>query len=264
MEITAMNLVSLHGQRVGAHAHEIEHEFHFFVRGEGRFTQDGHRVKIRPGVLHYATPGSAHDIVPANSAGPLNFFFVRFSPDGTDAAVLSVLESVFARSPRVRLGPGATVELEEIHHRVASPDPYMHQAGTYRFLSFVYELKRPGMHRFATEADRYTMQAVRLLQERIYTKVNLEDIARRVGIGKAHLIRLFGKRMGMPPMKYYHRLKVQTAGYLLRRTGEPIYTIARRLNFYDEYHFSKMFKQVMGVSPRAFRRGAETDGVAGG
>ena len=35
--------------------------------------------------------------------------------------------------------------------------------------------------------------------------------------------------------------------------------VATQLGFYDQSHFSNVFKNVVGVTPNAFRRGAHAD-----
>jgi len=41
---------------------------------------------------------------------------------------------------------------------------------------------------------------------------------------------------------------------LLRHNpGQRIKELARMLGFFDEFHFSKTFRRVCGVAPRAFR-----------
>ena len=40
----------------------------------------------------------------------------------------------------------------------------------------------------------------------------------------------------------------------LLETREPLYQIAERFGFHDQFHFSRRFKQVVGMPPREFRR----------
>jgi transcriptional regulator GlxA family with amidase domain len=64
-------------------------------------------------------------------------------------------------------------------------------------------------------------------------------------------------------MQYYLRLKMETARYLLYATVEPVKSIAARLGFWDEFHFSRTFRRLSGVSPREYRhRSAPRDAPA--
>jgi AraC-like DNA-binding protein len=47
--------------------------------------------------------------------------------------------------------------------------------------------------------------------------------------------------------------KVQRACQLLQNGNQTIKAIAYQLGFFDQYHFSKLFKQIIGVSPKIFR-----------
>ena len=57
---------------------------------------------------------------------------------------------------------------------------------------------------------------------------------------------------------------IEAASSMLISTPLPIYTIAERLCFYSEFHFSKCFKQYKGLPPREYRtyyaEGAGNDG----
>jgi len=41
---------------------------------------------------------------------------------------------------------------------------------------------------------------------------------------------------------------------MLQQPGSTTRTIAASLGFSDEFHFSRRFKQITGISPREFRR----------
>ncbi len=65
---------------------------------------------------------------------------------------------------------------------------------------------------------------------------------------------LFLKRTGMLPKIYVDRLKMQKAGELLISNRFKITEIAKRLGYVDQYHFSRRFKKITGLSPRRYRQ----------
>jgi AraC-like DNA-binding protein len=75
-----------------------------------------------------------------------------------------------------------------------------------------------------------------------------------VGLDRSYFIRLFKKRVGVPPMRYAANLKMSAAADLLDNTKEPLAIVAAQVGFSDEYHFAKRFKQWSGVAPGAYRR----------
>ena len=55
-------------------------------------------------------------------------------------------------------------------------------------------------------------------------------------------------------MKYFTKLKIEAATYMLTDTGMAVYSIAEKLNFYSEFHFSRVFKQYTGFAPTVYRK----------
>lgn len=54
-------------------------------------------------------------------------------------------------------------------------------------------------------------------------------------------------------MEYITRVRIDEAKRLLKETDEKIYQIAAKVGFEDAYYFSKIFKNVAGVSPKEWR-----------
>ena len=83
------------------------------------------------------------------------------------------------------------------------------------------------------------------------------DLARLAAVAcvtPAHLIRLFHRHLGITPMRYLWRARVEAATRLLRETGLSIGEIAARTGFQNPFHLSKLVKKSCGVSPRELRR----------
>lgn len=78
--------------------------------------------------------------------------------------------------------------------------------------------------------------------------INLQKIAKVVCLSKYDFCRKFNKYFGLSPYAYYLIYKMKKAEKLLRE-NKSITTSSYDLNFFDQSHFSKMFKIYIGVSP---------------
>ncbi|RED49684.1 AraC family transcriptional regulator [Aestuariispira insulae] len=80
----------------------------------------------------------------------------------------------------------------------------------------------------------------------------LEDMATIAGLNRYQLIRAFRKEMGMTPHAYVINRRVEAARGLLKN-GVTLSAAALDCGFYDQAHFSRIFKRVVGVTPGAYR-----------
>jgi AraC-like DNA-binding protein len=80
-------------------------------------------------------------------------------------------------------------------------------------------------------------------------------IARSLGVSYETFRKEFTRLTGQPPARYrLHRL-VDQARVLMTERNLSNKQLAETLGFYDEFHFSRRFRQVTGQSTREFRHG---------
>jgi AraC-like DNA-binding protein len=79
-------------------------------------------------------------------------------------------------------------------------------------------------------------------------------VARALGVPYETFRKQFQRYVGVSPARYRTVRRIDAACALLQDSRNTIQSVALRLGFADEYHFSRRFKQVNGLSPRAFRR----------
>ena len=84
-------------------------------------------------------------------------------------------------------------------------------------------------------------------------RFSLKDLARQAGMSPNHYGALFKERHQDTPLNYFNRLKIQKACELLTTTDLRIHQVGELLGFEDPYYFSRLFKKIMGLSPRAYR-----------
>lgn len=96
-------------------------------------------------------------------------------------------------------------------------------------------------------------EMILFLEKNIAASPTRHELAKKFGITPEHVNALFKKELGISPSKFLKRIKIYQACRLLREDGLSIKETAHRLDFYDEFHFSKAFKQIMGASPSKFK-----------
>lgn len=93
--------------------------------------------------------------------------------------------------------------------------------------------------------------------------LSLPDIARLTGFSYETFRKKFSEALGLAPAKYRQARLIERACTFLMQRNLSHRQIAERLGFCDEFHFSKVFRQHMGISPRAFRGKALGSASAG-
>lgn len=66
----------------------------------------------------------------------------------------------------------------------------------------------------------------------------------------------FVAEVGMPPLSYVLHCKMERAKELLREEGHTVRQAGIEVGMQDPYHFSKQFKNIVGISPSAFMKQA--------
>lgn len=93
-----------------------------------------------------------------------------------------------------------------------------------------------------------------LLDESIYGRADVGEIASRLYVSKSSVYREFEKFYGDTPYRYVLNRKIELAKSLLQRTNYSIADISRKLSFSDEFCFSNQFKRKTGLSPSTYRK----------
>lgn len=104
------------------------------------------------------------------------------------------------------------------------------------------------------QADVVIDKLTATVKEQINRWWTVSEMADFCNLSDDQFRRVFLKRTGMLPKIYIDRLKIQKAGELLMSNRFKITEIAARLGYVDQYHFSRRFKKITGLSPRKYRK----------
>ena len=98
------------------------------------------------------------------------------------------------------------------------------------------------------------VEAVSLMEANVEEAIELDQLATYVGLSRRQLERLFQKYLQCSPSKYYMRLRLFKARQLLKQTTMSIIEIASACGFVSTPHFSKCYREHLGMPPREERR----------
>jgi transcriptional regulator GlxA family with amidase domain len=112
------------------------------------------------------------------------------------------------------------------------------------------------------EQNRRLLRA-RDAMDRTYAEpLDVPSLARIARVSEAHFIRTFRATFGETPHRYLQRRRVERSMWLLRETDRNVTDICLDVGFNSLGTFSRTFRDIVGVSPIAFRRGSAPIGGA--
>jgi len=80
------------------------------------------------------------------------------------------------------------------------------------------------------------------------------DLADLLGLSPAYFSRTFRSSFGCSPIEYVIRKRMQRAQEIMLSTTTPLSQIALDCGFADQPHFCRLFRRVVGETPRTWRR----------
>lgn len=102
-----------------------------------------------------------------------------------------------------------------------------------------------------------TAQAVQSYVARhLHEKITVREIAEALHLHPSYLNACFCAQCGSSVKTYIHAAKSREACRLLRGSRYSLTQIGAMLGYFDQSHFSRMFKQSVGMTPGQYRAGA--------
>ncbi len=102
--------------------------------------------------------------------------------------------------------------------------------------------------------DSCIRRAVEFLEENYTRPVTVTDIARAQGTSERTLGLRFRRSAGVSPLKFLQSFRIAKAKALIEDPEQPFKQIAGAVGFSNVHHFTRVFTQIEGIPPGAWRR----------
>ena len=96
--------------------------------------------------------------------------------------------------------------------------------------------------------------AMMFVLQNIKEELHPESIANTIPCSVGYLTKLFKRHLNTSPHHWLECQKIRYATILLQTTGMKMYEIAEELKYCDQFHFAKVFKRAVGISPTTYRQ----------
>lgn len=226
--------------------------FHYIRSGRGQFVSRGRRYLLHAGQGFLICPGDS-TYYAADREEPWSYCWFGF--DGQDAGEILHRCGLSADRPILTDHSGGELlrRMEELVGLLRSGSP-----GEYELLGRLYlvfaQMMQPDKESRPSRQN-YAEQAAELIRRNYGYPIHIEEIARRIGIDRSHLYRVFHRAYHCSPQQYLIETRLQAACKLLQNPDISIPETALSCGFRELPAFYRQFGRRFGQTPAQYRAG---------
>ena len=120
-------------------------------------------------------------------------------------------------------------------------------------LELLAALARDAVPATGTVIQPWLREADEIIRELYASQIALSGVARAVGVAPATLARSYRSAFRLTVGERIRQLRMERAVRDLLESEEPLSSVALRAGFYDQSHFTNLFRRRFGVTPAQYR-----------
>jgi len=249
------------------HHHE-GYEIYYLFNGYRSMSVAGREFLLRPGDLLLLPPGVAHQSWPVEGM-PQHHVVINLGSSYLDSYLaqnhMHELEELLSGGEKLlRLASNQQYQLDmqlhslqqELTGKKVGAD-YAVQAQVCLLLIFLLRnldseitSHSAGIHRRRSDMQ----QVAAFIEEHYADPISLAGIAKIFATNASALSRSFRRYMGVPPINYLNRVRVQAAKGLIETTDMSLTEVCSKVGYESLTYFGRVFREFTGVTPSQYRR----------
>lgn len=119
--------------------------------------------------------------------------------------------------------------------------------------SFINDFKLKDYNSVHTIDPKVT-QVIKYMNANYNQNITLSSVAKEFYINASYLSKLFKKTTNFTFVEYLNSIRIKNSKELLQSSDFKIIDIAEKVGFNNNTHFTRVFKEIIGMSPMQFRQ----------
>jgi AraC-like DNA-binding protein len=239
-----------------------DYEIVWIESGSAVWVHNGEEYNLMPGSILLAKPGDRETFFWDKNKHTSHYFY-HFSLNKKEAPPLKIYEDeslwpFLHNLPQNNvLKPMVMNAFRLIKNGRKDSDPILQsmlQQILLTFISGCYEVEQETPDDLPPAIERVFQYIHSQWNQLPLIKPDLETLAAKALVSPTHLCRLFNEAFEMSPVQTITTMRLKRASTLLVRTNYPLKRISYLTGFENQYHFSRLFKKVYGISPSEYRK----------
>ncbi|MDW9382396.1 GlxA family transcriptional regulator [Chryseobacterium sp. JV558] len=112
-----------------------------------------------------------------------------------------------------------------------------------------------------SHGDEMIIQAQEYIEKNFSEKISMEELSRKLTVGRRSFDRRFIKATGNTPLEYQQRVKIESAKKELEISRKTINEVMYEAGYSDVKAFREIFRRITGLSPIEYRNKYNKTGI---
>ena len=236
-----------------------EHMIYFCMKNAFNVVLQDQTITVDRGTFLWIMPGVANETRLVSPRRPFRTYYLRFSLSESDSITPVRLQQDIVH----RQGAWPLLDhLRDLVQDLQSPREF-HERRIRASLTLLAAsaLESESRHQVSVLTAQQRLALHAYMETHATEKISPQSLAQQAGLSMPYFSRVFHRSYGMTPRHWILRKRILLAAQIMSETRLTAKEVAYRLGYRDRFLFSRQFKQVMGVSPRLYRRGMGSEPV---
>lgn len=225
---------------------------HIVLRGSGTVSAAGGEWLVGPGDMFTLWPGVKIEYFEEPSA-PWEYLWIHLIGSGTPEFVEAcgfLKEKPFLKAA---VPDDVSRRLEFIHEAFGRRNPVEACAVLSSLYGMPPSCSPPPAPTAGNPRRELVERVVATLETLLHTSLSVNELSTMFNVSRVTLFRAFEEVLGVSPMEYLDRKRMQKASMLLSETDHPVAFVAKACGYNNPKYFMRRFKSANNATPTAFR-----------
>ena len=232
------------------------YSLHFIFEGRIWIEFGSDRVELQKGDLLCLFPGKTHHYGALPSAAPLRMDWLAVDGDRVESLLELVGITMERPYRRDAVSHAAMHAVERVVQALADADGWS-PATALELQGLIHTLFAELVLDYTTASTAKTSSwiddCIKYMELHAAEGITVQQVADYAGVHRSYFSKVFSDQVGIPPLKFMQKIRMEKAERLLRDSNATVTEIALSLGYPNLYTFTRAFKQYYNVSPLAVR-----------